>query len=335
MAEAVIPRGSFKKKNVYRTMFVLFLIVSGVFAYLFYTQTRIKALTDLTSALDPNGPPRFSRMIYGGFGEDALAKPMDVSQIGQFIYVTDTNNKRVQVFDLGGTPIFKFGEEGEKPGQFKFPYGIDGDSQGNVYIADLYNGTVSVHDSKGKFIKYFAEKNPREKILETPGGLRIFNDKVYITDIIKSKVLVFDLNGKKIMEIGKMGVKPGEFRAPNAVTVDEEGNIYVVDTGNSRIQIFDKTGKFLRMFNGSADGKGSSIFVNPRGIAIDSRGIIYVVSNLTHYIYGFDKNGKQLFVFGGNGSANDQFSLPNGLMISDNNEVFITDTTNQRVAVYE
>ncbi|WP_083436771.1 6-bladed beta-propeller [Thermincola ferriacetica] len=313
-------------------MLLTFLAVSAIYGYLFYNQVEVEAIPAL---VDPNGPPKFSRMIYGGFGEEALKKPMDVAVIGQFIYVTDTNNHRVQVFDTGGTPIFKFGKQGDGPGEFQFPYGIAGDNKGNVYVADLYNGGISVHDSKGKFIKYFAEKKPAEKTIETPGGLRIIDNKVYVTDITKSKVYVFDMEGKKLLEIGKMGIKEGELRAPNAVTADKEGNIYVVDTGNQRVQVFDKKGKFLRIINGSPDGKGPSQFVNPRGIGIDSRGIVYVVSNLTHFVHGFDREGNQVFTFGGNGSANDQFSLPNGLFITENDEVLITDTVNQRIAVYE
>lgn len=332
MEDVVRPKRGFKKANVYKLMLLTFLAVTGIFTYSFSTQTKLESFA---SIVDPNAPPQFNRMIYGGFGEDAFKKPMDVTVSSQFVYVTDTRNKRVQVFDLSGTPVFKFGKEGEGPGQFKFPYGIAGDNQGNIYVADLYNGCISVHDSKGKFIKYFAEKDPREKLIEAPGGLRIYNNRVYVTDIQQSKVLVFDLAGKKLQEIGKLGVKPGELRAPNAVTVDKEGNIYVVDTGNQRVQEFDKNGKFIREINGSKDGKGASLFVNPRGIGIDSRGNLVVVSNLTHFIYAFDKAGKQVYVLGGNGSENDKFSLPNGLFITENDEIYVTDTGNQRVAVFQ
>lgn len=323
-----------KKTKVFLSMLAVFLITSAVFLALFFFRDKMVSIP-IVKVLDQKAPPVFSHMIYGGFGDDVLSKPMDVAAINQFIYVTDTNNKRVQVFDLGGTPIFKFGSEGEGPGKFKFPYGIAGDSQGNVYVSDLYNGSISIFDSKGKFIKYFAEKDPKEKTIEAPGSIRIYGNRVYVTDIQKSKVLVFDIEGKKLMEIGEGGTKEGQLRAPNAVTVDKNGNIFVVDTGNQRVQEFDKEGKFIRIINGSENGK-DSMFVNPRGIGIDSRGILYVVSNLTHYIYGFDtKNGKRLFVFGGNGESNTQFVLPNGLYVDENDQMYITDTMNLRVAVYK
>lgn len=326
-----------KKWKVYLSMLATLLITSAVFLFLFYTYDK-SVFVPVQKLVDNKAQPVFAQMIYGGFGEDALSKPMDVAEINQFIYVTDTNNKRVQVFDLGGTPIFKFGKEGGGKGEFNFPYGVSGDSQGNVYVSDLYNGNISVFDSKGNFLKYFAEQDPKEKTIESPGSLRIFNDKVYVTDIQKSKVLIFDLEGKKLQEIGEQGLKEGQFRAPNALTVDKNGNLYVVDTGNQRIQVFDPEGKFLKIMNGSPDGKGASVLVNPRGIGIDSRGILYIVSNLTHYVYGFDLNdttGKTLFTFGGNGESNTQFALPNGLYVDENDQVYITDTTNQRVAVYQ
>lgn len=320
-----------KKKNVYRIQGLIILLSIAIFAYLYYTNTK---LNDIFNSSSINGAPQFVRLIYGGFDKDALNKPMDVNLINQQVYVTDTNNKRVQVFDLQGNPLFKFGAEGTKPGQFRFPYGIAGDSKGNVYVADLYNGCISIFDSKGKFIKYFAEINPQEKTLMAPAAIRIVGNKVYVTDIRRSIALVFDLNGKLLMEVGKPGSADGQLKFPNGITADNDGNIYVVDTGNQRVEIFDKNGKFVRTFNGSSTG-GGSIFVNPRGIGVDQAGTIYVVSNLTHYIYGFDKNGKQRFVFGGNGAEDEKFCLPNGLFMSEDDTIFITDTVNQRVAIYQ
>lgn len=332
MTEGQNKKRGFKKRYVFILMAILFFTVTAAFGATFYTQTDLSAMSD---AVTPNGPPVFDRMVYGGFAEETLNKPMDVAQIGQLIYITDTNNKRVQVFDMTGTPAFKFGSEGDQPGQFRFPYGICGDNKGNVYVADLYNGCVSVHDSKGKFLKYLAESKPTEKTIESPGGIRLKGDKIYVTDIKRNSVMIFDLNGKKLAEIGKLGVKPGEFRAPNSLAVDSDGNLFVSDSGNQRVQVFDKSGKFIRIINGTPDGKGASVFVNPRGIGIDSKSRVYVISNLTHVIFCFDKEGEQQFSLGGYGDGVDKFSLPNGLYINDNDEIFVTDTLNQRVAVYQ
>jgi DNA-binding beta-propeller fold protein YncE len=284
----------------------------------------------IVAKVDPSAEPVFANALYGEFNQP-LNKPMDVTKIGEFIYVSDTNNKQVQVFDQSGTSVFKFGKEGTGEGQFKFPYGIAGDKDGNVYVADLYNANISIFNDKGKFLKYF---NDEEKILKSPGGLRIFDQKLYVTDIKANKLYVFDLNGKKLMEIGGAGADEGKFIAPNAVTVDFDKKIYVTDSGNNRVQIFDKNGKFIRIINGSKDGKGDPTFLNPRGVAVDSKGNVYVVNNLAHNIDAFDKDGKELFELGGMGTENGKLYLPNGLFIDDRDTVFVTDTVNQRVSVY-
>ncbi|WP_316570445.1 6-bladed beta-propeller [Neobacillus sp. YIM B06451] len=320
-----------KRRTTYILMLVVSLTTAAVFSFLFIQGKDVP--TGLQGLINPTGAPEFKQQLTGSF-DSALDKPMDIAVSDSFIFVSDTNNKRVSVFDLAGSPLYNFGEEGDKPGQFKFPYGISTDSKGRVYVADLYNGNISILDEKGKFIDYFAKEYTKEKKITSPGGLRIIDEKVYVTDIQQNKVFIFDINGKLIREIGKPGKDDGEFIAPNSITADQDGNIYVVDTGNQRVQVFDKEGKFVRIINGSQDGKGDSIFVNPRGIGIDSRGLIYVVSNLTHIIYGFNKDGEQAFQFGSMGEGNGQFNLPNGLYIDGEDNVFITDTLNLRVAMF-
>ncbi len=279
------------------------------------------------------GEPNFSYFIQGDF-KSPLDKPMDVSKIGEYVYVTDTNNKQVQVFDSTGTSIFKFGKEGEGEGEFMFPYGITGDKDGNVYVADLYNGNISIFSKKGKFIKYFEEKDSATPAITSPAGLRIFDNKLYVTDIESKKVIVFTLDGKKQLEIVSASSTEDTFNAPNAVTIDSENNIYVADSGNLRVVVFDKTGKFTRSINGNKDTNGDSKFVNPRGLAVDSNGTLYMIDNMTHFVYAFDKKGEQVYQFGGLGSENDQFFLPNGLFIDEKSQMYITDTFNQRIAVY-
>lgn len=279
------------------------------------------------------GEPNFSYFIQGDF-KSPLDKPMDVSKIGEYVYVTDTNNKQVQVFDTSGTPIFKFGKEGEGEGEFKFPYGITGDKDGNVYVADLYNGKISIFSKKGKFIKYFEEKDSDTPAITSPAGLRVFDNKLYVTDIESKKVIVFNLDGKKLLEISSASSKEDLFNAPNAITIDDDENIYISDSGNLRVVVFDKKGNFTRIINGNKDTKGESKFVNPRGLAVDSKGTLYMIDNMTHFVYGFDNKGEQVYQFGGLGSENDQFFLPNGLFIDEKSQLYITDTFNQRVAVY-
>ncbi|PAE44463.1 6-bladed beta-propeller [Bacillus sp. 7884-1] len=321
-----------KRRNVYIGMALIAIATAAVFTLLFMNNTKAVD-TGLLKVLDPNGAPSHSQSLTGDFSKP-MDKPMDIAVSSSFTFVTDTNNKRVLTFDAGGNLLYSFGEDGNGEGQFKFPYGISIDEKGRVFVADLYNGKISIFDEKGKFIEYFAPEANKEGKVSAPAALRIIDKKVYVTDIKANKAYVFDMTGKLLLEVGKPGVNDGEFNSPNGITADEEGNIYVVDTGNQRVQIFDKQGKFVKIINGSNDGKGESVFVNPRGIGIDSTGKMYVVSNLTHMVYGFDKDGKKIFQMGGMGEQNGQFYLPNGLFIDSKDNVYITDTLNLRVQVF-
>jgi DNA-binding beta-propeller fold protein YncE len=318
-----------KKRNVYIGMSSIVALSVIFFAAIYFLNLESK-IKPVVAKVDQSGPPVFTNALYGEFNQP-LSKPMDVTKIDELIYVSDTSNKQVQVFDQAGTPVMKFGKEGTKEGEFNFPYGIAGDKDGNIYVADLYNANISIFNSKGKFLSYF---EPKEKVIKSPGGLRIFNNNLYVTDIKANKLFIFNLDGEKVMEIGGPGAEEGKFIAPNAVTVDDDKQIYVTDSGNNRVQVFDKDGKFIKIINGSEDGKGASTFLNPRGVAVDSKGNVYVVNTLAHNISAFDKDGKQLYELGGMGTENDKLYLPNGLFIDDRDTLFVTDTINERVSIF-
>lgn len=323
-----------KRKYVYWVIQLMFVVALGLFMYSYMKNINVFQGLQNFTAQTTNGQPIFVRLIYGKFGGGEFDKPMAVTVANNRIYISDTNKRRVQIFDYNGNPIKTFGSRGDKPGQFQFPYGLAADSKGQIYVADLYSGNISKFDKDGKLLGLFASGFFKKKV-NAPAGLAINNDRVYVTDVNQNNVRVFDLNGKLITQFGKPGQQPGQMFAPNAITVDNNGTIYVTDTGNQRIEIFDKSGKFQKILNGSTDGKGESVFVNPRGVGVDDRGNMYVVSNLTHTVFIFDKNGKQLYTLGGYGEEQDKFVLPNGLFVDDQGRVYITDTNNQRVAVFQ
>lgn len=325
------------KLVVYIIMASILVTNVAVFSVVFVNQSRAVQSTagqgfDEQDGVGGIGTSGSLQQLYADFGLP-LDKPMDVTRANDYIYVSDTNNQRIQVFSLDGTPLFDFGEQGTQPGQFRFPYGIAGDNQNRVYVADMYNGKISIHNASGEFLDYFALELSEQQIIQSPGGLRIINDHVYVTDIRANKVFVLNLSGNLLLEIGEAGSGEGQFLAPNAITADDEGNIYVVDTGNQRVQVFDPEGNFVLMFNGSPNGEGDSLFVNPRGIGINSDGEVSVVSNLTHIVHVFDKEGNPLSQFGGMGDRDGRFYLPNGLFIDNNDTTYVTDTLNQRVSV--
>jgi len=316
----------FDRDKLRRVILAIFVIELVVFMYLYMSNRNLVNVVD--NYLGSVRQPTLLFNIYGA-EKTPLNRPLSVIVSGNKIYVADTGNQRIQVFDNSGNPLFTFGKNGAGKGEFRFPYGMAADKSGQLYVADMYNGNVQVFSKDGNFIKYFGSTADFIK----PAGLFIDGETLYITDVALHKVMVFDLGGKKIRELGKKGKAPGEFDSPNAVTV-ANGNVIISDSGNDRVQVFNKLGQFAYYLGEGAKG-GKVSFVNPRGVGVDAKGTIYVVNNIVNQVAGFNSKGEKLFVFGTMGNQPDQFYLPNGLFVDDQGRIFITDTVNQRVDVYQ
>ncbi|MBS4031115.1 MAG: 6-bladed beta-propeller [Clostridiales bacterium] len=270
--------------------------------------------------------PQFLYSIYGPNADEMMAKPMAVTVSGNRVYVADTGNSRVQVYDYNGNHLLSFGSNGRSPGQFRFPYGVATDSDGRILVADMYNNNVSVFTPNGDFLHYFGTSLD----FGSPAGLFADDGRIYVADVGLHKISVFDESGEKILEFGSEGTEPGQFRSPNAVTVSRQ-YVIVSDTGNDRIQFFNKLGTYIGHISGVSKNKQ---FINPRGLAMDPQGVIYLVNNLTHELLAMNEQGELQYVVGGMGQGPGQFYLPNGLFIDNQGRIYVTDTSNRRVNVY-
>lgn len=337
MANAhVQQKRTLKKKNVIVAVLLVLMVQAAVFAY-FYTRSEnpvsvLLPQSDSGQSAGVSPKPLFG--IYGSGSMGSLERPMAVTVYNHKIFVSDTDNHRIAVFDYNGKPLYTFAQEGNGQGQLQFPYGITVDSAGQVYVADLYTSKISVFTQEGKFIKYFPGGD--EKIFQKPAGLVFFDNTIFVTDVGLHKVMAFDTNGKMILEFGKKGSGNGELLSPNAVAVTNDF-IYLSDTGNNRVEKFDRAGKFLASNTGDLpEGQAGSAFVNNRGIGVDSSDIVYVVSNMTNKLWGFDKDGHKAFEpVGSLGQGNEDFRLPTGLFIDSQGRIYIADTVNKRIMVYQ
>jgi streptogramin lyase len=167
-------------------------------------------------------------------------------------------------------------------------------------------------------------------VLVRPGGMAIDveNRFLYVVDTASDVVDVFDADTYKFLrKIGTPGRKhlltdPGNFALPTNVAVDKEGDVYVTDTLNNRVEIFDADGKFIRAFGKPGDGPGH--FARPKGIAIDSDGHIWVVDAVQQRVQVFDTEGHLLIYFGQPGNWPGQFSAPYDIAIDTKNNRVVT-----------
>jgi DNA-binding beta-propeller fold protein YncE len=154
------------------------------------------------------------------------------------VLVSDTGNKRVQIFDGTGTFISQFGGSGLQPGQLDEPVGIDTDAQGNIAVADTWNGRVQTFDVQGTPSASWEIDGwlDRERVGK-PYVAMDQQGRVYVADQTGLRILIFDRDGQYLGSFGQYGNGTDNrgFGLPSGIAVDPEGYIYVVDTVFGRI----------------------------------------------------------------------------------------------------
>ena len=249
------------------------------------------------------------------------------------IYVADTELKFVFVID----PVAKVVErrEGSTRAPLSLPVGLALDSEERLFVSDADLHTIVCFSEAGKPLASFGAAQ-----LGRPGGIAIDRDRnrLYVADAKASRLAVFDVGSFQFLNyIGGPGKPPvrenGKFFGPTNVTIDREGNIYVADTLNYRIQVFDPTGKFIRAFGAQGDRPGE--FIRPKGIAVDSEGHVYVADAEFNNFQILTPDGQPLLAVGVLGSDPGQFALIAGLHIDSKDHVYTSEMFRGRIQVFQ
>lgn len=260
--------------------------------------------------------------------ERDLLRPYGVFADAERIYVTDPGTRMLHVFDIVGkryTTIVRVDED-----EFQSPIGVAVDRNGDIYLSDSLLKRVFVLDGNGKYRRDIGSPERFQR----PAGLAIYGERVYVVDTHAHAVLVFSKHdGAFLFNFGRNGAGDGEFNYPTNIFIDRAGLLYVTDSMNFRVQIFDGDGRFVSAFGKLGDGSGD--FSKPRGIAVDSDGNIYVVDALFDAVQIFDREGRLLLAFGSSGRKEGQMTLPAGLFIDGKDRIYVVDSYNKRVQIFQ
>ena len=205
------------------------------------------------------------------------------------------------------------------------------DDDDHLFVSDGKMHRVLVFDKDNKVIEVIKDK------LIDPVGLAIDteNRQLYVVDTQADQVVVYDADTfKEKRRIGTGGKDhtlstPGDFALPSFVAVDKDGNVYVTDTLNFRVEIFDADGNFISQIGKHCDGPGC--FISPKGIAVDSDGHIWVADPRLDVLQAFNREGQLLGVVGGHGKLLGQFSELVAVYIDKNNRIFTSEQYPGRV----
>jgi len=218
---------------------------------------------------------------------------------------------------------------------FGWVNGVAIDDDDRLFVSDGKIHKVLIFNAKHEVEGQITEG------LEDPVGLAIdtTNRFLYVVDTQQDQVLVYDADSLKLLRrIGTGGknhflTTPGDFGAPQGVAVDAEGTVYVTDTMNNRVEIFDADGNFISEFGKNGDGPG--YFARPKGIAVDSDGHIWVADQIQDRLQVFNREGQLLtFIGSGHGELPGQFKTLVGVAIDKHNRVFTTEQEPGRLQVF-
>ena len=225
------------------------------------------------------------------------------------VYVLDSRNNRVQKLSSTGRFLGMWGRNGGDgsygagPGEFSDPRGIEVDRRGVVYVSDHGNNRIQVFTTAGRLLAIWGRNGgdgsagtgngefhgPRSASTDRAGDVYVvekFNHRVQKLAPDGSFITRWGRNGGAGGGDAAIGSGDGEFNLPYDGAVDSEGRVYVVDTSNTRLQVFDVDGQFLAKWG--TPGTGAGEFHDPYQVAVDCLDNVYVT----------DEHNSRVQVFG-------------------------------------
>jgi DNA-binding beta-propeller fold protein YncE len=249
------------------------------------------------------------------------------------VYVADTKVGAVFIFnpESRDTEFIKHGVDA----RFGRIFGLVIDDSDRLFVSDGQYNHVLVFNSEHKLQGQFGEG-----VMNDPAGLAIDEENrfLYVANTGSDQVLVYDADTFKLLrKIGTAGKKHtlttnGDFSDPTNVAVDKDGNLFVTDTMNDRVEVFDAEGTFIRTFGKNGDGPGE--FTRPKGIAIDCDGHVWVADAMMNRLQVFSPEGDLRLIVGGFGWLPGQFQALTGVTIDKQNRVFTSEQFLGRVQMF-
>jgi DNA-binding beta-propeller fold protein YncE len=211
----------------------------------------------------------------------------------ELVFVADSQNNRIVVFDDIGNFVRQFGTYGGGDGQLNAATGVavlPGGPATLVYVADPRNARIAVFTHRGQWVKSITCISCPQAFI-TPVGVALRNKnpgvELFVTDHHAGRVHVMDGDGAWLRSFGTPGTEPGQLSFPDGIAVDPDGNAWVAESGfgAERISKFDAQGHFQFALN-----KGSELLVSPHSVALDQKSKrLYAVSTGTSHVEMFDQ----------------------------------------------
>lgn len=320
-------------------MLVLLLLVATVFLL-----NLIRPKGQVASA-DKTGGVTWVRSIYGwgAAPDEQLSLPATVSfdSNGDIIVPNVGNAVRALRFDSAG--VYQEMFAGSEEGFIAYPSVVEVAPDGRIYIVQGPRNEVLVLDSRGT-------STERVMGIESPSAISVNEERVAIGS--KAGWVIMDLEGNIILgPEGEQGSGDDQYDNVSGIVLDEDDNVYVVDTYNNRISKFDdegnrewvvQTGRPANQVENrggdamaAVEATGTANLQTPSAATLDSAGRLLVVDPLDFTISAFDTDdGSFEGKWGEFGRDEGQFLYPTGIDYDPVRDwIAVADTMNNRVQV--
>ncbi|MGA7294239.1 MAG: 6-bladed beta-propeller [Terriglobales bacterium] len=264
-------------------------------------------------------------------------------------HVTVDSRGRVLVVDPDIRAVHVLGEgdsfriAGGPQRRLQLPNGIAVDAADNIYIADSERGLVLVYAPDGKFLRYIGKRG-NESLFHYPTAIAIDRDsgRLFLLDTPRHLLFVMDLEGNILKRVGRPRANalgrvigeniPMDLDSPTEIAI--VGNeVVVVDSANSRIHVMDLQCGSVTQFEIPAFP--SMPGVDEVGLGLDLTGNIYISNMKDSHIRIYDRDGASIGSFGQAGVEIGEFNSPAGLWVDGKNRLYVADTNNRRVQVFQ
>ncbi len=233
---------------------------------------------------------------------DIIVRAYGIAGHGNKLYVCDVLGGCLWIVDPVDQTFERFTSSGQ--GQIFKPITLDIDSAGEKYIVDLGRRSVLRFDAQNRFVAAYGREE-----LKKPIDVARVGEELFVVDIADHEIEVYDRKtGSYKRTLGEQGNDPGQFSNPSGITSDKDGNLYVSDHYNWRVQKVDTNGKHLQSIGSSGETAGGLSV--PKGLDVGPDGILYVVDARYHFVQMFNPKGEALMVFGGGGHEAGKLVLP-------------------------
>jgi sugar lactone lactonase YvrE len=227
------------------------------------------------------------------------------------------------------------GTAGAANGQLSAPKGIAVAPSGEMYVADSGNNRIEEFGPNGQYVRAWGTKGTGNGQFNEPWDVAVGpQGDVYVADTWNHRIQEFTPTGGFVRSWGSNPVgQPqngdGQFFGPRAIAFDAQGNVYVTDTGNKRIEKFDPQGRFLAAFGGP--GADPGLFNEPVGLAIDQAGDVYVADTWNQRIQKLGPDFKPITSWPVAGWTDQSVLDKPYLALDPSGNVWVTDPSNNRV----